>query len=121
MTDIALKEYFDQRLTDLERYINQRFADQDRLNTQHFSAASLALDKAEMALREYKAGSNEWRDALKDANTRMATRTELDKLDDAVRELQRAKSNLDGRLLMLSGGVSVGVSIVLWALTRFLR
>jgi hypothetical protein len=48
----------------------------------------------------------------------MATRAELDKLDEALRELQRAKANFDGRLVMLSGSISVVVSLALWALSR---
>jgi hypothetical protein len=121
MADIALKEYLDRRLDDLHRYMDRRFTDQDRRNDEQFTAAKVALDKAEQALREYKSGSNEWRDALKDANGRMATRLELDKLDDSVRELQRAKANFDGRLIVITGGMSVGVSLVLWALTRIVK
>ena len=109
VTDVALREY-------LERLIHET----DRRYEQRFAQADVALNKAEVALREYKVGSNEWRDALKDANNRMATRDELDKLDSAVQDLQRAKANLDGRLLVLSGGVSGLVSVMLWALTRFL-
>ena len=130
MTEVALREY-------LERLIHEA----DRRYEQRFAAMALALDKADVALREYKIVSNEWRDALKDVNNLMATRVELErvdrvvrdlrqttasrdeleKIDGAVRDLQRAKANLDGRLLVLSGSVSVLVSVLLWAFTRFLQ
>lgn len=107
MTDITLRDYIERIVHDLDRRYEQRFQQND-----------VALGKAESALREYKTGSNEWRDALKDANNRMATRDELAKLDDAVQTLQRARANLDGRLVILSGGVSIVVSILLWAFIR---
>lgn len=121
MTDVALKEYLEHLVRDLDKRIDQRFLDTDRRYEQRAKAADQALDKAEQALREYKAGSNEWRDALKDANNRMATRTELTKLDDAVQDLRRAKANFDGRLLMLSGGISLLVTVSLWALSQVWR
>lgn len=108
MTDVALRDYLERLITEVDRRYEQRFASND-----------LALRKAEDALREYKAISNEWRDAMKDTNNRMATTLDLDKLDDAVQELQRARANLDGRLMILSGSVSILVSVILWALVRW--
>jgi hypothetical protein len=45
----------------------------------------------------------------------MATRDELKAVAETVQELQRAKANLDGRLVVLSAAVSLIVTITLWA------
>ena len=108
--DVPLREHVDRMLAEMNHRYEDRFAANDR-----------ALQTAEQALREYKAGSNEWRDALKDANNRMATRLELDKVDIEVRELQRAKANLDGRIAVLSAGISGAVSLLAWAIARLME
>lgn len=108
--DVTLREYFEKRLDDLEKRVVERFA-----------SSESAVTKAERTMNERLNSMNEFRDALKDQANRMATRVELDKIDEAVQELQRAKANLDGRLLVLSGSISVIVSITLWALTRMVH
>jgi hypothetical protein len=101
VTDVALKEYLERRIDDADRRYEQRF-----------HAAEVALNKAEAALRDYKVGSNEWRDALKDQAARMATRDELEKLEADVQELRRARSNLDGKLLVIAAIVSAGTGVI---------
>lgn len=100
MADVPLKEYIDQRMQDFERRLIDRFTLNDR-----------RLD-----------AMNEFREALKDQANRMATRVELEKLDGDVRELQRAKANYDGRVLVtvsvLSLVISIVISLGLWLLTR---
>ncbi len=107
MTDIAMKDYVDRRIDDMER----RFADR-------FTSADRALEKAETALREYKTVSNEWRAALADQSNRMATRVELDALDSTVEAVRRDKANLDGRLLVIAIGAS---AVINWLLMHFGR
>jgi len=107
MTDVALKEYLERRIEDADRRYEQRFA-----------AAEVALNKAEFALRDYKAGSNEWRDALKDQAARMATRSELEKVDLQVQELRRARANLDGKLLMVAAIISAGMALIVNIIAR---
>ncbi len=110
MSDVALKEYFDRRLDDLDRRLTDRFGLSDS-----------AVSKAERTMNERLNSMNEFRDALRDQANRMATRAELDKVDSAVQALQQAKANLDGRLVMLSGGISIVVSLLSWVLMRFVR
>lgn len=107
MTDIAMKDYVDRRLDDLERRFTDRLSSADR-----------ALDKAESALREYKAVSNEWRSALADQSNRMATRVELETVNDQLQGVRREKANLDGRLLMVAIAGSVIINFIL---THFVR
>jgi len=109
MTDVALKEH-------LERVI----AEHDRRYEQRFTAAEIALTKAELALRDYKVGSNEWRDALKDQSSRMATREELDKVDRGLQQLQRDKANLDGKLLVASAVTAALFGIIASIAVQFL-
>ena len=108
--DVPLKLYLDQRLTDLDRRFSERF-----------DAADRALSKAEASLQEYKASSNEWRGALRDASGNLVTRTEFSGMAEQVQALRRDKANLDGRLLVLSGGVSAAVAAVLWAFGHFVK
>ncbi len=61
---------------------------------------------------------NEFREALKDQSSKMATRNELEKVEEAVNELRRAKANLDGRLVIVSGAISLVVTLALWALGK---
>ena len=110
MTDVALKEYFDRRLDDLDRRFTDRFV-----------LADSAVAKAERTMNERLNSMNEFRDALRDQSARMAPRSEMDKIDEAVRELQQAKANLDGRLVVLSGSISLAVSVLLWTIGRFLK
>lgn len=108
MTDIALKEYFERRLDDLERRLDDRFAWSEQ-----------AVAKAEQLMGNRLAAMNEFRDALKDQANRLATRIELEALASQVHELRREKANLDGRLLVVSACISLVMTLVLWALTKF--
>lgn len=110
MTDVALKEY-------LEKLIYEH----DRRTEARFASTELALVKAESTMGTRLDSMNEFRDALRDQASRMATRIELDKVDQAVRELQRAKSNLDGRLVVLCGSFSVAITVLIWGLSRLVR
>ena len=108
MTDVALKEYFDRRLEDLERRMLDRFLQGDS-----------AVTKAERTMNERLNSMNEFRDALRDQANRMATRVEVDKLEEDVQELRRGKANLDGRLVVLSGGISLATSVIIWLFSRY--
>lgn len=110
MTDVALKEYLDRRIDDLRTAINERFQLSDS-----------AVSKAERTMNERLNSMNEFRDALRDQSNRMATRVEMEKIDETVRELQRAKANLDGRLMVFSGGISVLVTLIIWGLTQVVK
>ena len=101
MTDVALKEYLDRRIDDLKVAIADRFMLNDG-----------AIAKAERTMNERLNSMNEFRDALKDQASRMATRAEVERLDLTVQELQRSRANLDGRLVVFTAGVSVSVSAV---------
>lgn len=110
MTDVALKDY-------LERLILEA----DRRYTQRFESNDAAIQKAEQSMTARLHAMNEFRDALKDQANRMATRDELGKVEDLVRDLQRAKANLEGRLMGLSLLLSGVTSLIIGLLMRWLR
>lgn len=110
MSEVALKEYFDRRLDDLERRVLDRFVLSDA-----------AVNKAERTMDARLNSMNEFRDALRDQANRMATRAEMEILRDQIGDLRRAKANLDGRLIAITGGISVGVTIILWILGRYMK
>ena len=88
-------------LEELEKRVMQRFDLNDR-----------ALDKAYAAMDKRLDGMNEFRDALKDQANRMATRSELEALEEKVEDLRRNKANLDGRLAVLAVAASAGMTAV---------
>jgi hypothetical protein len=124
-----------------KEYVDTRFSDFERRITERFDASDDAVTKAERTMNERLNGMNEFRDALKDQSSRMATRVELDKTDadvgslrdvlgrmatrdemgkveEAVHDLRRHKANMDGRLLVVTGIISIGVSLGVWALSK---
>ena len=110
MTDVALRDYFDRRLEDLDRRVMDRF-----------TLSDAAVSKAERTMNDRLNSMNEFRDALKDQAGRMATRSELERLEATVHELRRAQANFDGRMVVLTGSISAGVSLVLWAISLLVR
>ncbi len=109
MTDVALKEYMDRRIDDLAAAFRERFTLNDS-----------AIAKAERTMNERLNSMNEFRDALRDQANRMATRVEVEKVESDVQELQRAKANLDGRIIVFSVGLSIGTSAIVTVLVALL-
>lgn len=109
MSDVELKYY-------LERLI----AESDRRYEQRFAASEQAVLKAERAMAARLDSMNEFREALKDQANRMATRDELERIEEAVHLLERAKANLDGRFLVMGGIISAGISLFIALLSRWL-
>lgn len=103
MSEITLKEYFERRIDHLDRRVTELYCINEN-----------AVNKANATMSDRLDSMNEFRDALKDQASRMATRLELEKLEEEVNFLQRAKANLDGRLIAFSGGLSVITSVVMW-------
>ncbi len=106
---VSLKDYFDARFDAVE---------------EKFKASEAAITKAEFNLSKRLDGMNEFREALKDAAARMATRNELElvritahsetaSLMEKVNALERAKSNLDGRLIVIAGLVSAAIAALI--------
>jgi exonuclease VII small subunit len=104
MSEVALREHLEAMMREADRRYEQRFA-----------ASEEAVRKAERGMSVRLDSMNEFREALRDQANRMATRDELKNLSEVVQELQRAKANLDGRLVVLSAAVSLIVTITLWA------
>jgi len=118
VTDVALKEYFERRIDDLEKHVFRRIDDMDRRYAQWLDLNDEAINKAEQTMNARLNAMNEFREALKDQANRMATRVELQSMADQVEELRRNRANLDGRLAVVSGGVSLVISLAIWFLSR---
>ena len=101
MTNVSLKEYIDRRIDELDQRLLDRFTQSDS-----------SVAKAERTMNERLNSMNEFRDALRDQANRMATRAEVEKMNEEIQELRRAKSNLDGRMVILNVTVSAAVSIL---------
>jgi hypothetical protein len=99
--DITLRDYFEQRINDLERRIMERFQQNDT-----------AISKAERAMNTRLDAMNEFREALRDSTGRMITRPEHDTLEARLRIQEQFRANLDGRILTISALVGGGISIV---------
>ncbi len=110
MSEVTLWEYFEARLEALDRHY-----------AHHLALNNTALEKAEHTMNARLQGMNEFRDALKDQASRMATRTELQTLELMVQELRREKANMDGRLAALSATVSLVVTVAFWILSRVIK
>lgn len=141
MADVDLKEYLERVIADLDKRVDHRLVEQEKLVFQRFTLVDLALTKAEQAMGARLNSMNEFRDALKDQTARMATRQELDRvvsdmqdnreklgrlptlsaferLVEDVQELRRTKANMDGRLAMIAGLVSLAVGAAEWWFLR---
>lgn len=86
---VSLREYFERVLAEREeRYM------------QMFRSAGEAVDKAELALREYKALANEFRGTLKDQAVNFMPRTEAEnrftQQADRIRTLELAERADEG-------------------------
>lgn len=120
MSEVALKEHLERLLSELDRRIDQRFIDCASKHEQRFCLNDAAIAKAERSISQRLDSMNEFREALKDQSSRMATRVELLALSELVQELRRDKANFDGRLVVISGSISTVVGILLWLISKYL-
>lgn len=98
-----------------------RVEEMDRRYTDRFTLSDRAIDKAEMSMNKRLDGMNEFRDALKDQSSRMATRAEVEALNATVESIRRDNSKADGRNVVVAGVVSLmGGVLVAW-LSSLLR
>jgi len=110
VTDISFRDYFDQRIDDLDRRVADRFTLSDQ-----------AVAKAERTMNDRLNSMNEFRDALRDQANRMATRTEMENLEAQVNELRRVAANFDGRVAMAAALISVLTSVVVGWIVSVLK
>jgi hypothetical protein len=104
---VGLKDYVDRRIDDLEKRIFERFTLNDAF-----------LSKTESALRDRLQGMNEFREALKDQTNKMATRLEVEKIEREIQILTNRNANFDGRLVILSGIISIVISMSIYILSK---
>jgi hypothetical protein len=105
MTDVTLKEHLEAQIRWLDRY----FMDQVKS-----IEAKTELAKADIDTRLQ--GMNEFRDALRDQASRLATRQELDlhvsSMDKRIKSIEISRATADGKTIMLSGFIAFIASIL---------
>ncbi len=130
-TDFVTKRELDLRFEGSDKLRDAlRSADKEAVDKANV-AATKALDRADEALREYKAGSNEWRAAMTDRERNFVSRPEYisisksleDKLDAIAKQfgerqgiLNERISTIEGRFMAIASiGTAFGVAGVLYA------
>ena len=99
MTEVSLKEHFDERIQALDR----------------------AIDKAETQINERLKSMNEFREALRDQTGRLVTRTECGLLHEVVnRELKALRDATTKNTILVSLIVSIGVAVAVSLINHFL-
>ena len=112
--DVAMQEYVNAHIANLQREMEIRF-----------DALQRAVDKADAEMSLYKQGANEWRAALRDQSSTFITRTQVEDkiapLTAAVHAMESRMSNYDGRTIMLGAGLAVFLGLLTLAFQWFLR
>lgn len=101
-------------------YVDARMAEQEKRWVDRFDSTLRAVETAANQLDARLEGMNEFREAIKDQANRMATKAELQKVDTAVRDLQRAKAHWDGRLVVIASVVGGAFGVAAALLVRLL-
>lgn len=78
--EVSLKEYVDQRFTQIEETISRRFTDYDKAIQTAIASADKAIMKTDLETKEYKKQQNEWRGTLSDIVGNMLTRKEFNSI-----------------------------------------
>lgn len=90
---------------------DKRYSERDVANKQAAQAAldsaAKAGEKTELALKEYKVASNEWRDTVKDLVGRMPSRTEVEvivkNIDEKIGRLDRDMRAIGANAISTAG------------------
>lgn len=114
MSDVSLREYLESQI----KWVDRHFASQITTINEKTAAAKEQIDKR-------LEGMNEFRDALKDQASRLATKDEVAALKDSTNErlqvLELGKANFEGKVAVLSVLVASVVSILIVGISQFLR
>lgn len=94
--EVSIKEYIDQRFSDLDKFIAAKF-----------SSSEKAVDKAEISAEQWRNQANEWRQTMNDKDKNFALKADTERIRDDVRNLQLSEAKLAGK---------ASQSSVMWAL-----
>ncbi len=98
-----------------KRYQERDIANKEALKAA-FNSSERAAEKTEMALKEYKTASNEWRDTVKDLVSKMITRPdverELKQMEARIAELRESRSETGGQKSGIKEGWGYAVGAV---------
>ena len=106
---VSLKYHLERRLEDLDARWLVRFTEAER-----------AVSKAEVSINARLEGMNEFRAALKDQSSMLATRESVERLATDINEMKQASARMDGRIAAYVAMVSGVTAVVVSALTMLL-
>jgi hypothetical protein len=112
MSDVSLKEYFEERIKAIYNHIDLKTTAIERSTT-------LARDAMEKRLE----GMNEFRDSLKDQSDKFVTKNEyeikLGRVEEDIRLLRESKASLEGKasttsvyIAYIIAAISIGISLL---------
>jgi len=117
---VTLREYIDRLLYEVDKRYEQRFSAQEAATRAALASTQLAVDKAEVAAREWQRNSNEWRGAMDDKDKLLLTRPEYNSDHKGVvsrlgaletlRDIAMGKASQSAVVLALLGSV-IGIVI----------
>ena len=116
MTDVALRDHLEAQI----RSVHERLTAINERTQERFALADAAVQKAETMLSKRLDSMNEFRDALRDQGSRMATRDELERLEKQIYALESRRANVDGQLYILAAALSLIVSLAVAFAVRFI-
>jgi uncharacterized protein (DUF3084 family) len=102
MTDVSLRDYFEQRLNGQREYFEERLRTMNE-----------AVTKAAASVDHRLASMNEWRASLNDLSNRMETKEDSNKLEQRIKEIELSRAQFQGRTTALSTVWAIVVSLLI--------
>lgn len=104
----SIERLLSERIEHLEQILNERIETQEKVNAISFASSKDAVQKAETAQQAYNVRSNEFRDALNDANKANLSRLEaearfkiydekIDDLKELINQLFVSRGSEEGK------------------------
>src|SRR5687767_4343092 len=108
MNDVPLREHLEAQIRWLDRYFDDKT-----------KAMNVAVDKAAATIDTRLQGMNEFRDTLRDQAGRLATKEEVQNIDERIKRLEIVGAQGQGRATITGVIWAVGSSILVGAIMKY--